>query len=96
MIRGRILKWRGICGNVRYNTHLYGGRVLASDGRGPRFDPRLGQKVLSIFSPVKVRVTTARKVINTVYTIYVHILEVVTIARYFGSISPAAYPRTLT
>ena len=22
-------------GNVRYNTHLYGGRVLASDGRGP-------------------------------------------------------------
>ena len=46
----------------RYNTHLYclavqagfysDVVVLASDVRGPQFDPQPVQKVISIFSPV--------------------------------------------
>ena len=51
------------------------------------------------FNPSKcqvVRVTTARKVINTVYTLHGRILEVVTSARYLGWTYPAAYPGTPT
>ena len=40
--------------------------------------------------------TTARKAINTVYTLHCEILEVVTSARYLGLTSPVAYLGTLT
>ena len=43
-----------------------------------------------------VRMTTARKAINTVYSLLGQILEIVTSARYFGLTSPVAYLGTLT
>ena len=43
-----------------------------------------------------VRVTMARKAINTVYTLYGQILEIVTSAKYLGLTSPVAYLRTPT
>ena len=51
------------------------------------------------FNPSKcqvVRVTTARKAINTVYTLHGQILEVVTSAKYLGLTSPVAYLGTST
>ena len=51
------------------------------------------------FNPSKcqvVRVTMARKAINTVYTLHGQILEVVTSAKYLGVASPVAYLGTLT
>ena len=51
------------------------------------------------FNPSKcqvVRVTTAKKVINTVYTLHGQILEVVASTRYLGLISPVAFPGTPT
>ena len=51
------------------------------------------------FNPSKcqvVRVTTARKAINTVYTLHGQILEVGTSARYLGLTSPVAYLGTPT
>ena len=51
------------------------------------------------FNPSKcqvVRVTCSRNIINTVYTLHGQILEVVTSAKYWGLISPVAYPGTPT
>ena len=51
------------------------------------------------FNPSKcqvVGVTTARKAINTVYTLHGQILEVVTSAKYLGLTSPVAYLGTPT
>ena len=51
------------------------------------------------FNPSKcqvVRVTTARKAINTVYRLHGQVLEVVTSAKYLGLVSPVAYPGTPT